>query len=551
MEKDLDQAYAEQDIDTPDLVQETPEGSGGGEFRFDMKEYQTQLIDQDQASGEAQKADQEAQAALLFPETPIPVDLGKMQETFNTDLNEEERQAPLLANIENVPPKNDGEVVLNTDFLQAVEAGDKAKAVEEELKAYLSGESGGVLQKTFEIIDYIFAPAMAPLAAVEGALANTPATGSFLGDLLSQGVAAGDAFNERAFRWFNPEGEMMPFYAEKIVEKYLPGVPEEHRASTGMVLELLLTIPTGVGMAKSMQKAISMTTQLDRTKDFAGIMKESIYSYLGWKPGQEMGAETKAILAKIGDGTPDEVAKQLLEDAERVQKFGDKAAYVKLNEQLGLTKGKDNLGTEEAMQMVTKLMGDASQNSVLVKRATDQGELTSAIKERSSFNDVRFNLTSTYDFDDFNKTLDEATAALAENYRRKNGMQADVPSAEGGFVSRPNAEAIATARKSQLQLETLMGVPVQRMAGAEADALKVILAGSMKQLGEYVAIMNSPGASTVNKELAKTAFAKQLINHNMISAKIRGFHSVAGQNLGSANRDYYNELLAQMNIKRC
>ena len=557
-ERALDRAYiaeAQDSVLTPSTsptieasVAEPSEDS----FTFgEQREMQNeQLIEADQMQGEARQAQMEESVPFLGQ--PLEVDNEAMKENFTTDLTEESRQQPLLEHIQNVPDKEEGEAVLNTDFLNAVEEGDRQKLVQEELQAYVSGEEGGILTNTFKVIDYIFAPAMAPLAAIEGGLAYAPnEADSFIGQLVGTGVAAGDAFNERMFRWFDPDGGMMPQYSEAIVEKFLPGVPEEHRATTGMVLELLLTVPTGLGMAKYMQNAIAMTNSLDRTKDFQGLMKETVYSYLGWKPGEPMDAATKEILSQIGDGTPEEVARGLLEDAARVQEHGSQAAFVKLSEQLGLTKGKNIMGTDEAIRTVKELMGDSANNSVLVERATDQGELALGLKERQAFNELRFNTSSTYSADDFINGVNKAEDKLVEVYKQKHGTIEDVPLAEGGFVSRPNAQAIEAARVSQMQLESLMGVPIQRMSGAEADAMKTILASSMKQLGEYAAIMDNPAANMINQGIAKTAFAKQLINHHMIAAKIQGFGSVAGQNLGSMNRAYYNELLERMNIRVC
>ena len=219
----LDRAYQAEALDIQTFgtqPETTSEGVTSAEideptFGENQEAYNEQLIQNDQMQGEARQAKLDAMQS--FPEEPITGDPEAMKRNFNTTLTEESIAKSQMDNIGNVGELEEGEGILNTDFIEAVEAGDKRKAVEEELQAYVNGEEGGVLTNAFKVIDFVFAPAMAPLAAIEGALAHTPNEGeSFIGTL----VAAGDAFNERAFRWIDPEGGMMPGYSEAIVERF-------------------------------------------------------------------------------------------------------------------------------------------------------------------------------------------------------------------------------------------------------------------------------------------------------------------------------------------
>jgi len=475
-------------------------------------------------------------------EQPLETNQEAMNANFNTTLDKESVDAEKIANLPTIGKKEEGESVKNVDFVQVAEEGDKAKAMQAELQQYLSGEEG-TLTKAFRMIDMIFAPTMAPLAAALAPLAQDRTAGTFLGDLQQGAQQAGDAFNERFFRWFAGDGDVMPDFSTKIVEKYLPGVPEEHRATTGLVLEMLITLPMSFGMAGAMQKAIGQTSRLARTDTFGGIMKEAVYGYLGWTPASgTISASTKLILDQIKkDGTDKEKIAELIHDAELAQ-HGDEGAFARLSEALsGGVQGKNIAGTEEVIAEVSAIFGGANQPSFTINKATNEaGELSQkalreGISRRVAENDVRFNLTAMTDEGVFNQTFDEAVEALSQQYRIQEGLNPDIPDPSGGFKSQSNAKTLALAKQNQQALDELYGIPIERMDIDEVTALRVITTSSAKQVLEFINILGNPGISQFNRQLAEAGLAKQLLVHHLINAKVTGAASAGGQFLQSFN----------------
>ena len=89
------------------------------------------------------------------------------------------------------------------------------------------------------------------------------------------------------------------------------------------------------------------------------------------------------------------------------------------------------------------------------------------------------------------------------------------------------------------------------MSIVDATSLQMVTIESVDQLANYAIIMKAPGVDKVTKDIAKAAFAKQLIVHNMIQAKVKGWHSLQGQGLQTATPKFWNNLLASMKTRVC
>lgn len=341
---------------------------------------------------------------------PVTIDMGAMAQNFNTSLEDGPESI-----------KNTGTAGA-PQLMQLVEEGDKLKEIQSELQKYAKGEES-YLTKAFRILDYIFAPTMAPLAAMEAPLANPAETGSFIGDLLANAATAGRAANERLLRWLNPDGDFMPDYSTKIVERYLPGIPEQYRETAGVTLELLATLPVSFGMASAMQKAIAKTNILERTADFPGLLKEAVYQFLGWSPAERVVSEsTKNLLAQIeGAGTNREKIQELLRDAELAES-GDRQAFVRLSEAMSGQPGKNIVGTEEALAVIDQVVGKMDSPSYTITQARtpegaiDQASLQKTLEDQVALSNVRFNLTNITDGAIFDQTFDEAVETLKARF---------------------------------------------------------------------------------------------------------------------------------------
>lgn len=419
--------------------------------------------------------------------------------------------------------------------------------LQSEIQKYAQGggaaseEGGGALEATFKVIDYIFAPAMAPGAAIAAPLANPAHTGSFLGDVWANAGIAGQAFNERAFRWFDPDGGTMPDYGTSIVENYLPGIPEEYRGSAGMVVELLLdpTILFGAGLAKGMRRSIQQTARMNQNEDFAGLMTNAVYNFMGWTPEGTQASRVADTAARQALVEKDENAKELLALAERVDKFGDKEAFVELNLRLSKFSSKVDNDEQQAIDLITTVLkGEPNSKSFLIEAATkadgaiDDQALRQSIDTNQALNKMKFNLNKVNDAESFETTFAESAQHYYDEFNTFMSKTNAETKLEGEELLKFNTQQ---AQKQNDLLADYMGKDLHNFDPAEAYAFRKIAMSSMEQMTEYVTIMNSGVASPVAKDVARIAFYKQFLMHSAIQGKISGVESAAGQFLQSLN----------------
>jgi len=378
---------------------------------------------------QSQIDEEEAQVADLM-EPPV-VDQEAMRDSFNTEFTEEELNQEKVDNLQNIGETPEDGVIRNTDLLDAVEVGDKAAAFKAEMENYTQGKEGA-LTKTFRNIDYALAPFMSPVALVGGMMAHQPNTGTVIGDLLESASKGGEAANERLFRWFaGEEGGMMPDHFGTVVDNLLPNLPAAWQPTAAIALELMITMPMSLGMASAMRASLQTVQTLGRVPQH-GMFTEAMYQLLDWAPeSKAVSASTKKILDQFeGAGTDSEKIRDIIRDAELVDQ-GDKAAYIRLNEKVSGIRGYGSETTEQVMETVNGLLGDANSPTLtknqLAKNQYDEAGLLQDVSALADSNARKYNLAAMDDFGDFNRSIDQAFNEAKTKAELEFNPKPDVP----------------------------------------------------------------------------------------------------------------------------